>query len=155
MALNGVFLSKHERWRVLDLNEPPYDIRAAWRGENLLFDATTCVVSVEYLKEPLTVLGKLREATKEGGTVHLVISNRCFPNKVVSRWSILNELMRLEFVGDYLCFSGWKNVEAVDLCAKDERGFRVTDDRGTVLRGSPHLPDHLDPLWVIRGTKSA
>lgn len=110
MALNGVFLSKHERWRVLDLNEPPYDIRAAWRGENLLFDATTCVVSVEYLKEPLTVLGKLREATKEGGTVHLVISNRCFPNKVVSRWSILNELMRLEFVGGKLQTDGGKRV---------------------------------------------
>jgi hypothetical protein len=44
-------------------------------------------------------------------------------------------------------------VEIVDLCARDESGMRVTDDRGTVLIRSPYLPDHLDPLWVVRGTK--
>ena len=42
------------------------------------------------------------------GTVHLVISNRCFPNKVVRRWMMLDERSRLEFVGDYLHFAGWK-----------------------------------------------
>jgi hypothetical protein len=29
----------------------------------------------------------------------LVISNRCFPNKVVKRWMMLDEQSRLEFVG--------------------------------------------------------
>jgi hypothetical protein len=33
--------------------------------------------------------------------------------------------------------------------------MRITDDTGTVRFRSPHLPDHLDPLWVVRGTKWA
>lgn len=171
MALNGVFMGKQERWRVLDLNAPPYDVRAAWEGREMQFDATTCVVSIDYLNRPLEVCKKLLEATKEGGKIHLVISNRCFPNKVVRRWLMLDERSRLEFVGgkltedaldqdfadytDYLHFAGWKDVEIVDLCARDESGVRVTDDQGTVLVRSPYLPDHLDPLWVVRATKHA
>jgi hypothetical protein len=54
---------------------------------------------------------------------------------------------------DYLHFAGWKEVEIVDLCARNESGMRVTDDHGTVLIRSPYLPDHLDPLWVVRATK--
>lgn len=54
---------------------------------------------------------------------------------------------------DYLHFAGWKDVEIVDLCARDESGMRFTDDHGTLLVRSPQLPDHLDPLWVVRGTK--
>jgi hypothetical protein len=56
-------------------------------------------------------------------------------------------------VTDYLHFAGWKDVEIVDLCARDEDGKRVTDDQGTVLVDSPRLPSHLDPLWVVRATK--
>lgn len=66
---------------------------------------------------------------------------------------MLDERSRLEFVGDYLHFAGWKDVEIVDLCAKDESGMRITDDQGTVLLRSPYLPDHLDPLWVVRARK--
>lgn len=55
---------------------------------------------------------------------------------------------------DYLHFAGWKDVEIVDLCARDENGKRVTDDQGTVLFPSPRLPDHLDPLWVVCATKA-
>lgn len=54
---------------------------------------------------------------------------------------------------DYLHFAGWKDVEIVDLCARDEHGARVTDDHGTVLVPVDGMPDHLDPLWVVRGTK--
>ncbi|KAI5372950.1 hypothetical protein J4E82_008353 [Alternaria postmessia] len=153
MALNGVFMGP-DRWRVMDLNKPPHDVRAAWEGgQDMQFDAVTCVVSIDYLNKPLEVCRKLLEATHEGGTVHLVISNRCFPNKVVRRWMMLDERSRLEFVGDYLHFEGWKDVEIVDLCAKDESGMRITDDQGTVLLRSPYLPDHLDPLWVVRARK--
>jgi len=54
-----------------------------------------------------------------------------------------------------LHFAGWKNVQIVDLCASDENGMRVTDDQGTVLVRSQRLPDHLDPLWVVRATKGS
>lgn len=170
MALNGLFQGK-ERWRVMDLNKPPHDPRAGWPGQDLRFDATTCVVSIDYLNKPLEVCRNLLDATKEGGTIHLAISNRCFPNKIVRRWMMLNEQSRLEFVGggyilkdslrsltvwvDYLHFSGWKNVEIVDLCARDEKGQRITDDHGTITSASAagRLMGHLDPLWVVRATK--
>lgn len=98
MALNGLFQGK-ERWRVMDLNKAPHDAREGWPGQNLKFDAVTCVVSIDYLNHPLEVCKKLLESTKEGGKIHLAISNRCFPNKVVKRWMMLNEQSRLEFVG--------------------------------------------------------
>jgi len=153
MARNKVF-GDGERWKVVDLNREPYDVRAGWPGQEIGgFDAVTCVVSIDYLVRPREVCKNLLAATKEGGKVHLVISNRCFPNKVVKMWLVLDEQARLKLVGDYLHFAGWKDVEIVDLCARDESGMRVTDDQGTVLVRSPYLPDHLDPLWVVRAVK--
>ncbi|KAF1849223.1 uncharacterized protein K460DRAFT_279569 [Cucurbitaria berberidis CBS 394.84] len=155
MSLNSVFQDE-EHWRVVDLNKAPHDVRDAWEreGKELAFDAVTCVVSIDYLIEPLAVCRNLLDATKEGGRVHLVISNRCFSDKVVGRWMVLSERARLELVGDYLHFAGWSDVEIVDLCARGEDGRRITDDHGTVLVDSPRLPGHLDPLWVVRATKA-
>lgn len=101
MKLNGLFQDA-EHWRVLDLNKAPYDVRAGWEGKDLGFDAVTCVVSIDYLNRPLEVCKNLLAATNEGGKVHLVISNRCFPNKVVRRWLTLSEQSRLELVGGEL-----------------------------------------------------
>jgi hypothetical protein len=98
MALNGFFQGE-KRWRVMDLNKVPYNPRAGWPGEHLMFDATTCVVSIDYLNHPVEVCKNIWDATKEGGTIHLAISNRCFPNKIVRRWMMLNEQSRLELVG--------------------------------------------------------
>ncbi|KAF2628328.1 hypothetical protein BU25DRAFT_339462 [Macroventuria anomochaeta] len=156
MAMNRLF-QRETMWRVMDLNKTPSDPRAGWPGEDLKFDAVTCVVSIDYLNHPLEVCRNLLEATNEGGSIHLAISNRCFPTKIVRRWMMLNEQSRLEFVGDYLHFSGWINVEIVDLCARDEKGQRITDDHGTVTSPSPagQLMGHLDPLWIVRATKGA
>ena len=98
MSLNGLFQGE-KRWRVMDLNKAPYDPRAGWLGQDLTFDATTCVVSIDYLNHPVEVCKNIWDATNEGGTIHLAISNRCFPNKIVRRWMMLNEQSRLEFVG--------------------------------------------------------
>tara|TARA_R110002003_G_scaffold171_18_gene14051 strand:+ start:19989 stop:20627 length:639 start_codon:yes stop_codon:yes gene_type:complete len=100
MELNGLFQDT-EHWRVLDLNKPPHDVRAGWpeKQNALTFDAITCVVSIDYLVAPLEVCRNLLNATNDGGQVHLVISNRCFPNKVVRKWLMLSERGRLELVG--------------------------------------------------------
>ncbi|OAL44505.1 hypothetical protein IQ07DRAFT_577993 [Pyrenochaeta sp. DS3sAY3a] len=142
-------------WRVLDLNAPPYDVRgAAWSAQgDVRFDAITCAVSIDYLTHPLEVCSSLLGAAKAGAALHVVVSNRCFGAKVVRRWMELDEVGRLEFVGDYLHFAGWSDVEIVDLCARDGEGRRVTDERGTVVVGDEGLPGHLDPLWVVRGRK--
>lgn len=64
-----------------DLNADPLvpTIVCGEDGENGLLNASTCVVSIDYLIHPLEVLSSLRSRTAMGGSVHLVVSNRCFP----------------------------------------------------------------------------
>ncbi|MCJ1294615.1 hypothetical protein MMC34_006173 [Xylographa carneopallida] len=117
-----------------DLNAQP-DIPA----EVGALDAATCVVSIDYLVHPREVLESLRARVKQGGTVHLVVSNRCFPTKAVGRWLRVGEQEKLLMVGDYLHWSGWREVEVVTVCdGKGEGG-------GWFGMGRE------DPLWVVRG----
>ncbi|KAL9619235.1 MAG: hypothetical protein Q9204_008317, partial [Flavoplaca sp. TL-2023a] len=60
---------------------------------------TTCVVSIDYLTSPLTILSSLHSLTAPGGSIHLVLSNRCFPTKVAGEWLRLSEKERVELVG--------------------------------------------------------
>ncbi len=117
------------RWTVQDLNEDP-DVMLPQIDGAVALDASTCVVSIDYLMKPVEVLESIRKRTSEGGRVHLVISNRCFPSKVVGRWLKVGENERLEMVGDYLWWSGWRDIEI------------VTVVQGTWMK---------DPLWVVRG----
>ena len=105
-------------------------------------DAATCVVSIDYLNNPLEALSSVRTHLKSGGLVHLVISNRCFPTKAVGRWLRISEDERLEMAGDYLWWSGFRNIEILTLC--DGKG----DGGGWFGMGRP------DPLWVVRGKKT-
>lgn len=102
------------------------------------FDAATCVVSIDYLTQPRQVLSSVLEALRPGAYVHLAISNRCFPTKVVSRWLDVSEDERLQMVGDYLWFAGFRNIELVTL----------EDGKGSSWFRSK------DPLWVVRGQKT-
>jgi hypothetical protein len=121
-------------WALQDLNEDP-NVRLPaieGKGEGKI-DASTCVVSIDYLTKPVDVLKSIREQTNEDGKVHLVISNRCFPTKVVGRWLKIDEEERLEMVGDYLWWSGWRDVEIVTVVPKSWMH---------------------DPLWVVRGSNN-
>ncbi|KAL8786018.1 MAG: hypothetical protein Q9213_002998, partial [Squamulea squamosa] len=75
---------------VQDLNESP-NLPSSVSS----LDATTCVVSIDYLTRPVTVLRSILSATKAGGTIHLVVSNRCFPTKVAGEWLKVREEERL------------------------------------------------------------
>jgi SAM-dependent methyltransferase len=117
---------------VQDLNVEP-----SLPGDVGPLDGAACVVSIDYLTRPLEVLRSLRSALRPGAQVHLVVSNRCFPTKAVARWLRIGEEDRLQMVGDYLWFAGFRDVAIVTLCdGRDERGHRV------------------DPLWVVTGRKS-
>jgi hypothetical protein len=50
------------------------------------FDAVTCVVSIDYLVDPITVLKEANRVLRKGGKVILSQSNRCFPSKAISMW---------------------------------------------------------------------
>ena len=132
-GMNATELGKNPiftHWSVQDLNEDP-DLRLpGGPTKDAQVDASTCVVSIDYLTRPVEVLESIRRQTKQGGKVHLVISNRCFPTKVVGRWLRIDEEERLAMVGDYLWWSGWRNLEIQ-----------------TLVQGSFMS----DPLWVVRG----
>ncbi len=137
-GMNERELSKNpilKHWVVQDLNEEP-EVRLPGSSEGMIgekLDASTCVVSIDYLTKPVEILQSIRRQTNQGGKVHLVISNRCFPTKVVSRWLKVDEEDKLDMVGDYLWWSGWRNIEIQ-----------------TLVEGSFMT----DPLWVVRGENS-
>ena len=143
---------------LIDLNVHP-NINTALReahligpSESNLLDASTNVVSTDYLTQPLEVLTSLREATKVGGTVHLTISNRCFPTKAMRRWLRVDEEERLGMIGDFLHFAGWEEIEIVEIS-----DGTVTQD-GASQGGLSGLMGYLgmgrrDPLWVVRAVK--
>ena len=121
-------------------------------------NATVCVVSIDYLTQPLAVLSSLRDRTAEGGSVHLVVSNRCFPTKAVGRWLKVGEGERLEMVGDYLWWSGWREVEIVEVCdgrVRDGEGGGGGGGGGGGLARLMGMFGGVDPLWVVRGKKVA
>ena len=146
---NGVLRS----WKVWDLNAEAevQGLEGFVGGDNGGIDAVTCVVSIDYLTKPVEVLRGVRTRTKSGGTVHLVISNRCFPTKAVAKWLRVNEEERLLMVGDYLWFAGWRDIEIVTVCDGSDSGVDEAQPSGLQalarmmgMRGS-------DPLWVVRG----
>ncbi|KAK5080613.1 hypothetical protein LTR70_008777 [Exophiala xenobiotica] len=125
--------ARDRRWWLQDLNVDPDVPFPKLGGQEVKLDASTCVVSIDYLTKPVEVLSSIRHQTNQGGKVHLAISNRCFPTKVVGRWLEVNEKQRLEMVGNYLHYAGWRDIEIVDV----------------VIGGFLN-----DPLWVVRATKT-
>jgi hypothetical protein len=69
-----------------DLNNDctlPYD-------DNSL-DVVTCVVSIDYLVDPIQVLKEVHRVLRPGGKVILSQSNRCFPSKAIAMWLKMND----------------------------------------------------------------
>lgn len=110
-------------------------------------DASTCVVSIDYLTQPVRVLSSILEHTRPGGKVHLTVSNRCFPTKAVGRWLRVSEEERLQMVGDYLWFAGWRDIE---ICTLNDGKSENGASNGIM----DWFSGRTDPLWVVRGTKS-
>lgn len=109
-------------------------------------DATSCVVSIDYLVQPVKVLASILDRTRLGGKIHLAVSNRCFPTKAVGRWLRVSEEERLQMVGDYLWFAGWRNIE---ICALNDGKTDMSASSGIMdwFRGRS------DPIWVVRASK--
>ena len=145
LGMNNAELKKNSilKTRILqDLNintEVPKDIA--------LLDATVCVVSIDYLTKPVPVLSSILDVTKPGGKVHLVVSNRCFPTKVIKRWLRIGEEERLEMVADYLWFAGWREIEILTL----SDGKQSPEQQQGIMAW---FSGANDPLWVVRGSKA-
>ena len=152
-----------KRWAVYDLNtEPSVEKPLAAMGVDTSkhkVSVTTLTVSVDYLTQPHAVLASLLEATAPGGSVHLAVSNRCFPTKAVRRWMHADEDTRLKMCCEDLYRAGWQSIEIVEVTngsAPDD-----TEEAGSQGSGLKSLMAAVgfkssgDPLWVVRGSKSA
>lgn len=122
-------------------------------GDSGLLDCTTCVVSLDYLTRPKEVLSSVRELTKPGGSCQIIVSSRMFPTKATSAWIKRTPEQRLQMVGDYLHFAGWKDIEIVDIKAGDVANAPRQDDGG--LHGFMQMMgmSGSDPLWCVRAFK--
>ena len=129
-------------------------------SEDQKLAASTCTVSVDYLVQPVEVLASLRRLTCLGGSVHLAISNRCFPTKAVNRWLRAGEDERLHMSCRDLWAAGWRDVEVVKVTdgkkqAPDGQGGESQFGAGSLTALAKMLGmggfGSNDPLWVVRG----
>ncbi|KAG7354855.1 type 11 methyltransferase [Nitzschia inconspicua] len=101
------------------------------------FDVVTCVVSIDYLIEPIQVLKEVHRVLRPGGKVIVSQSNRCFPSKAIAMWLQMNDRQHLELINGYFQYAGgFEPRNAFDITA-------------TVPGNEPH-----DPMFVIEAVKS-
>lgn len=99
------------------------------------FDAVTCVVSIDYLTDPIAIMKETNRVLKPGGVAVVSFSNRAFWTKVTRIWMETSEWQRLLLVAAYMRAGGLVDVQAM-------RVSRVATT-GMVA----------DPLYVVQGRK--
>lgn len=101
------------------------------------FDVVTCVVSIDYMVEPIKILREVNRVLRKGGKVIISQSNRCFPSKAVAMWLQMNDRQHLELINGYLQYAGgYKDVQAFDITATlPDNGYR-------------------DPMFIMQATKA-
>lgn len=71
-----------------------------------IFDVVTCVVSIDYLIQPIKVLKECHRVLKKGGKVIISQSNRCFYTKAIKMWLDMNDRQHLELINAYFQYAG-------------------------------------------------
>lgn len=86
-GMNGLELQYNDQlsggYEAKDLNEDP---KLPYPDKS--FDAVTCVVSIDYLVQPVEVLREVHRVLRPGGRVIVSQSNRCFPSKTIAMVSL-------------------------------------------------------------------
>jgi len=99
------------------------------------FDAVTCVVSFDYLTDPLAVMREVGRVLRPGGKLILSQSNRCFYTKAVGVWiADMTDAAHLRVLGNYIHFAGaFGEPSAFDI--------------------SPQGPGTNDPMYIVQATR--
>jgi len=114
---------------VQDLNATP---TLPWPDAH--FDDAVCVVSVDYLTQPLEVFCEVARVLRPNGRFITTFSNRCFPTKAIRGWMQTNDRMHCEIVAEYFRLTGYFNEPVIK----------------TRVAGRPG-----DPLFAVWGERSA
>jgi SAM-dependent methyltransferase len=94
------------RWFVQNLNR---NTRLPLAADSV--DAATVCVSVQYLQQPIAVLGEVRRVLRPGAPLVISFSNRCFWTKAVAIWRALDEEGHAHLVARYLRAAGFERIE--------------------------------------------
>jgi len=103
-GMNGLELKVNDQltdYTTRDLNVNP---TLAYDDET--FDVVTCVVSIDYLIQPIQVLKEVHRVLKKGGKVIISQSNRCFYTKAIKMWLDMNDRQHLELINAYFQYAG-------------------------------------------------
>ena len=132
LGLNAVEMAENpqlDRAVVHDINADP-----VLPFDDGAFDAAVLTVSVQYIVRPKEVFREVNRVLREGGSLHVVYSNRMFPTKAVAIWKALDDAHRTQLIVSYFDHSGgWGPPRARDI-------------------GNPHEP-YADPVYVVSASK--
>ena len=101
------------------------------------FDFVTCIVSFDYLNQPLKVMKEVARVLRPGGTVILSQSNRCFYTKAVGVWTRdMSDAAHLRVLSTYIHFAnGFGTPKILDISARG--------------------PGTNDPMYIVEARKAA
>jgi SAM-dependent methyltransferase len=111
LGMNAEELARNPRLRsfvVHDLNHDP-----VLPFDDDTFDAATICVSIQYLTNPVRVLGDLARVVRSGGRAIVTFSNRCFPTKAVAIWQGLDDHGHLLLVRKFFENARWQGIEPI------------------------------------------
>lgn len=116
-GMNGMELKFNDQltggYKTKDLNDDP-----SLPYENDSFDVVTCVVSIDYLVEPIKILREVHRILRPGGKVIISQSNRCFPSKAIGMWLGMTDRQHLELINGYFQYAGgFEPRKAFDITA--------------------------------------
>ncbi len=124
---------------VQDLNAKPHLPFA-----DASFDAALCTVSIEYLTQPVEVVGEVARALKPGAPFVVTFSNRWFPPKAIRVWKDMHPWERLGYVMELFLRSGvFTNLHTFSLMG-DPRPADDAHSRETDLS---------DPVFAVWGQR--
>lgn len=124
---------------VHDLNRDP---RLPMAAES--FDAVLCALSIEYLRDPLAVIGEVARVLKPGGRFVVSWSQRWFPSKAVRIWTDLHPFERVGMVLDLIERIGrFEALESFSL-----HGLARPDDDPHI--GADPMSDPIFAVWAER-----